>query len=87
MKEYTATVKLNESELKDVIAGYFGIKKDDVFFSIVEGGNYDEGNYVNCEIHKKIIVPENNDTASNYPPGVRSNKPESAYEHYCPNNL
>lgn len=77
MKEYTATVKLNESELKDVIAGYFGIKKDDVFFIIVEGGNYDGGNYVNCEIHKKITVPENREVI----------KSETAYEHYCPNNL
>lgn len=74
MKEYTATVKLNESELKGVIAEYFGIKKDDIFFTIVEGGNYDEGNYVNCEIHKKITVPENSKVTLRYPPGVRNSK-------------
>ena len=82
MKEYTATIKLNENELKDVVAGYFGIKKDDVFFIIVEGGNYNEGNYVNCEIHKKITVPENT-----VPVSREVIKSESAYEHYCPNNL
>lgn len=75
MKEYTATIKLSESELKDVVAGYFGIKKDDVFFTIVEGGNYyNESNYVNCEIHKKITVPENSEATLHYPPGVRSSK-------------
>ena len=87
MKEYTATVKLNENELKDVIAEYFGIKKDSVFFTIVEGGNYNEGNYVNCEIHKKITAPKNSEVTINYPPGVRGITPESAYEHYCPSNL
>ena len=86
MKEYTASIKLNESELKDVIAGYFGIKKDDVFFTIVEGGNYNESNYVNCEIHKKITVPENSEATLHYPPGVRGITPESACEHYCPNS-
>lgn len=87
MKEYTVTVKLNESELKDVIAEYFGIKKDDVFFTIVEGGNYNEGNYVNCEIHKKITVPKNSEVALRYPLGVKDIKSESAYEHYCPSNM
>lgn len=87
MKEYTASIKLNESELKDIIAIYFGIKKDDVFFTLAEGGNYNEGNYVNCEIHKKLVVSENSEASLHYPPGVRDIKSESAYEHYCPNNL
>ena len=82
MKEYTATVKLNESELKDVVAGYFGIKKDDVFFTIVEGGNYDERNYVNCEIHKKITVPESSEATLHYPPGVRSSKEKTHGDCY-----
>lgn len=81
MKEYIAMIKLTESELKDVIAGYFGVDKSEVYFNvIIKDGGWEEDFIVTCEIKKKINAP-----------GVRDVKikliEETAYEHYCPNNL
>ena len=91
MKEYIATIKLTEGELKDVIAGYFGVDKSEVYLNVIKDGAWEEDFIVTCEIKKKINVLACDDPLPHRPPGVREAKTklieETAYEHYCPNNL
>ena len=75
MKTVKAKIELNEEDLKIIIAGYLGVKPTDVRFNVVKMQR--DGEYVTAVIAKDIDIPVG--------PTVDHN--ESAYEHYCPNNL
>ena len=52
-----ANIELSESELKQIIAEYFGVSnKDDIHFAITEGQMGQ--NIVTCRIWKEIEFPE-----------------------------
>ena len=75
MKTVKAKIELNEDEIKDILAKYLGVKPSDVSFNVVKMQRDSE--YVTAVITKDINIPVN--------PVV--SREESAYEHYCPNNL
>ena len=52
-----ASIELSESELKQIIAEYFGVSdKNDVFFKVTMGQMDPE--IVTCTVHKEIEFPE-----------------------------
>ena len=75
MKTVKAKIELNEDEIKDILAKYLGVKPSDVSFNVVKMQRDYE--YVTAIVTKEIGVP-----ATSVADHV-----ESAYEHYCPNNL
>lgn len=75
MKTVKAKIELNEDEIRVVLAEYLGVKPSDVRFNVVKMQKDSE--YVSAIVTKEIRVP-----VSSVVDCV-----ESAYEHYCPNNL
>ena len=78
MKTVKAKIELNEEDLKDILAKYLGVKPSDVRFNVVKMQR--DGEYVTAVIMKEIGIPVNSvaDVVDRL---------ETAYEHYCPNNL
>ena len=78
MKTVKAKIELNEEDLKDILAKYLGVKPSDVRFNVVKMQR--DGEYVTAVIMKEIGIPVNSvaDVVD---------RMETAYEHYCPNNL
>lgn len=75
MKTVKAKIELNEEDLKIIIAGYLGAKPTDIHFNVTKMQRDSE--YVTAVITKDINIPVN----------PVASREESAYEHYCPNNL
>ena len=75
MKTVKAKIELGENELLAILAEYFEVKPTDITFNVIEMQR--DTRCVNAVIAKEIVIPAN--------PVVNRN--ESAYEHYCPNNL
>lgn len=75
MKTLKAKIELNEEDLKDILAKYLGVKPSDIRFNVVKMQRDSE--YVIAVITKEIDIPV--DPAASHE--------ESAYEHYCPNNM
>ena len=71
MKTVKAKFELSEAEIKDILAKYLGVNPSDVCFKVVQMQR--DGEYITAIITKEIEIPVNS--------------VESAYEHYCPNNL
>ena len=78
MKTVKAKIELNENEIKDIMAKYLGVKPSDICFNVVKMQRDYE--CVTAVITKEIGIPVNSliDAADHE---------ETAYEHYCPNNL
>lgn len=75
MKTLKAKIELNEEDLKDILAKYLGVKPSDVRFNVVKMQR--DGEYVTAVITKEIDIPVD----------PAASREESAYEHYCPNNM
>ena len=71
MKTVKAKFELSEAEIKDILAMHLWVNPSDICFKVVQMQRDDE--YVTAIITKEIDIPVNS--------------VESAYEHYCPNNL
>jgi len=78
MKTVKAKIELSEEDMKDILAKYLGVKPADVRFNVTKMQM--DGEYVTAVITKEIGIPVNSvaDVADHE---------ETAYEHYCPNNL
>lgn len=75
MRTVKAKIELGENELLAILAEYFEVKPTDISFNVIEMQR--DTRCVNAVIAKEIVIPAK--------PVVNRN--ESAYEHYCPNNL
>lgn len=75
MKTVKAKIELSEEDMKDILAKYLGVKPADVRFTVTKMQR--DGEYVTAVITKEIDIPAN----------LVVNRGETAYEHYCPNNL
>ena len=78
MKTVKAKIELSEEDMKDILAKYLGVKPADVRFTVTKMQR--DGEYVAAVITKEIGIPVNSliDVAD---------REETAYEHYCPNDL
>ena len=76
MRTVKAKIELGENELLAILAEYFEVKPTDISFNVVEMQR--DTRCVNAVITKEIDIPAK---------PVGSRPKESAYEHYCPNNL
>lgn len=63
MKTYESKITLRENNIREILAEYFGVKPDKVYFRIVEEEQLD-ARYVNCEIVKEMEFPIKEGTTS-----------------------
>ena len=75
MRTVKAKIELGEDELLAILAEYFEAKPTDISFNVIEMQR--DTRCVNAVIAKEIVIPAKPVESRN----------ESAYEHYCPNNL
>lgn len=75
MKTLKAKIELSEEDLKNVLAKYLGVEPSNIDFNVVKMQRDYE--YVTAVITKEIDIPMNSVV----------NHEETAYEHYCPNNI
>ena len=79
MKTVKAKIELSEADLQGILANCLRVTPSDVRFEVHKLQL--DGEYVTAVITKEIDIPMN-------PVATReADHVESAYEHYCPNNL
>lgn len=72
MKTYEAKVTLREDNIREILAEYFGVKPEKVYFTVVQTGMMDDGYAVNCEVMKEMEIPAKPGTVPlHWPKGMR----------------
>lgn len=79
MKTVKAKIELSEADLQSILANCLGVKPSDVRFDVHKLQL--DGEYVTAVITKEIDIPVNSVVSR------KESANETAYEHYCPNNL
>ena len=53
--EYQATIEVQDRELRSIIAEYFGVPKESIYFTVSMGQR--EECLISCTIRKKVTLP------------------------------